>query len=68
MTAHVERLQPGIYDDSVNMSKSVTQTPKPAAKPATSPPAKPVMAKVTGAQYFGKFDVSTYVLLLLIPA
>ncbi|MCJ1400595.1 hypothetical protein MMC11_003801 [Xylographa trunciseda] len=52
MTAHVERLQPGIYDDSVNMSKSAAQTPKPAPKPTAPPPAKPAVAKTTRAQYF----------------
>ncbi|MCJ1417199.1 hypothetical protein MMC32_003539 [Xylographa parallela] len=52
MTAHVERLQPGIYDDSINMSKSVTQTPKPASKPTAPPPAKPAVSKISRAQYF----------------
>ncbi|MCJ1319174.1 hypothetical protein MMC15_004507 [Xylographa vitiligo] len=52
MTAHVERLQPGIYDDSINMSKSVAQTPKPALKPAAPQPAKPTVSKVSRPQYF----------------
>ncbi|MCJ1287436.1 hypothetical protein MMC26_006787 [Xylographa opegraphella] len=52
MTAHVERLQPGIYDGSVNMSKSAAQKPKPASKPTAPPPAKPAVSKSGRAQFF----------------
>ena len=68
MTAHVERLQPGIYDDSINMSKSVAQTPKPASKPTAPPPAKPAVSKISRAQYFGKPPIRNSTLLLLMLA
>ena len=67
MTAHVERLQPGIYDDSAKMSKSVAQTPKPVSKPPAPQTAKPAVSKISRAQYFGKLCVSILVVLLLTP-